>query len=160
MPSCGPALLLLRSVHWPTIRRPTMRLITLHADLVYPHPAVRQAVSEGKSTIDEVARLIFAEARKKIDSDLLAMEATKPMSRAFFAGCCLLCPDGTCTRLQGLPCKYPDRMRLSLEAIGFDLMRTANDLLDTQVLWSKQGALCAYFTLLSGLVWRPIEEHK
>lgn len=52
---------------------------------------------------------------------LLAIERKHPGSRAFFAGTCFACPEGTCTRHKGIPCRHPDRVRPSLEAFGFDI---------------------------------------
>lgn len=90
------------------------------------------------------------EARRELDARLLALEEAWPDSRAFFAGTCFDCPEGTCTRLSDLPCVRPGKIRPSLEALGFDLGRTASELLGIELRWSVDGRLPEYFTLISG----------
>lgn len=82
--------------------------------------------------------------------DCLPMEEAWPDSRAFFAGTCFDCPEGTCTRPSDLPCVRPGKIRPSLEALGFDLGRTASELLGIELRWSVDGRLPEYFTLISG----------
>ena len=50
--------------------------------------------------------------RKRTDELLLEMEKTYK-GRAFFPGSCLLCP--TCTRTEGKPCLYPERVHHRVE---------------------------------------------
>lgn len=50
------------------------------------------------------------------------------------------------------PCRYPDRIRPSLESLGFDIGKTASELLGIELKWSEPGSsgLPEYFTLVSG----------
>ena len=96
-------------------------------------------------------RQMLAEVRRFIDPQLLGTETRYPGSKAFFAGTCFQCPEGTCTRVQHMPCVHPDKVRPSLEAFGFDIGKTAGELLHIELKWSKDGTLPEYFTLVSGL---------
>lgn len=100
----------------------------------------------------EAGREMLAEVRKIIDPKLLELEKQYPDSKAFFAGTCFQCTEGECTRKKGKPCIHPGRVRPSLEAFGFDIGKTASDLLHIDLKWSKDGSLPEYFTLVSGFL--------
>ena len=74
-----------------------------------------------------------------------------PAARAFFAGTCLLCPPEHCTRRENLPCRHPESIRPSLEALGFDVARTTSGLFGIDLQWGRPDAPPACLTLLSAL---------
>lgn len=92
---------------------------------------------------------IIREQRKKDDSFLLKKEREES-GRAFFAGTCLLCPEGQCAKAHGKPCLFPDKVRPSLEACGFDVVATASALFGIEMKWGQEGRLPEYITLISG----------
>ena len=81
---------------------------------------------------------------------LMALEAATPGSRVF-TGRCRLCRPAQCTRTEGKPCRHPDQMRHSLEALGFDLEKTSRELLGITLQWAAQGQLPPYLTLLTAI---------
>ncbi|MDR1182151.1 MAG: DUF2284 domain-containing protein [Bacteroidales bacterium] len=95
---------------------------------------------------------IIEEVRFALDEKLLNMEKKYPGSKAFFAGSCHLCALGKCARIKGEPCVFPDRIRPSLESFGFDMSKTATELLNIEMKWSRNGVLPPYFILVSGLL--------
>lgn len=115
---------------------------------IIPDSKIRQ-----ECTNEEISKKkgfeIIVDARKHLDKQLLTLESTYPGSRAFFAGFCILCTQ-KCTRLAGEPCRYPDKIRHSLESFGFDIGKTASELLHIDLKWSNDGRLSEYFTLVSG----------
>lgn len=110
------------------------------------------AASLSAGTDDSVSfgREIIRRARRPLDDFLLSLEKKYAAGRAFFAGTCLLCPPGECSRRERRPCLHPERVRPSLEAFGLDLERTAAEYLGIRMQWSYDGELPAYFTLVSG----------
>ncbi|MDR2423537.1 MAG: DUF2284 domain-containing protein [Prevotellaceae bacterium] len=94
---------------------------------------------------------IIEEIRRDLDKKLLSLEHAFPGSRAFFAGTCHICPKDECNRIKGKPCVFPERIRPSLESFGFDMAKTAAELLNIEMKWSLNGILPEYFTLVSGL---------
>jgi len=94
---------------------------------------------------------IMAMVRKELDKQLLELEEIYPDSKAFFAGNCHICEKEYCTRITGTPCRYPDKIRHSLESFGFDIGKTAGELLNIELRWSEDGMLPEYLTLVSGL---------
>jgi predicted metal-binding protein len=99
---------------------------------------------------------IIADVRRDLDIRLLRMEQEYIGSRAFSAGTCFRCPLGQCTRMAGKPCLFPGEIRYPLESFGFDIGKTASELLHIELQWSKNGVLPEYFTLVSCL-FTPIE---
>jgi len=98
----------------------------------------------------EIAQQLITDVRKLLDNTLLLLEQQYPNSRALFAGTCHLCPIGMCARIIGEPCIHPDKIRPSLEAFGFDIGKTASELLGVELKWSTNGELPEYFVLVSG----------
>lgn len=97
-----------------------------------------------------LARDILFRERVKLDASLLALEERYPSGKAFFAGVCHACKDKKCSRSSGEPCLHPELTRPSLESLGFDIGRTASDLLGIELKWSSDGTLPEYLTLVSG----------
>ena len=93
---------------------------------------------------------IIGTVRKQLDDMLLNLEKQHPESKAFFAGTCHICPTGKCTKIAGNPCISPERIRPSLEALGFDVSRISAEILNIEMKWSRDGILPEYFTLVSG----------
>lgn len=58
--------------------------------------------------------------------------------------------DTPCTKPQGLPCRHPELVRPSLEAWGFDISKTTEELMHVPILWSTDGLTPDYFTLVCG----------
>ena len=116
--------------------------------------ATKIVPAEGTILTPETADRIIRRERERLDRMLLKMEreAAVPAhtARAFFAGTCLLCPPEHCTRREGRPCRHPESIRPSLEALGFDIARTAADIFYTPLQWGRNGQPSEYLTLISG----------
>lgn len=101
----------------------------------------------------EQATAVGREAMQEVWNELLPrlyeMERQSPGSRVFTFRCAL-CPEG-CTRPQGKPCRHPDKIRHSLESVGFDVSAPARDLLGIDLEWSSDGSLVKHITLVTAL---------
>lgn len=103
---------------------------------------------EGRPLSD--AGALIRPERVRLERRLLDMEE-RFGGRAFaYVGSCLYCPEGSCTRPDGKPCRHPELVRPSLEAYGFDIGRTASELLGIELKWGAEGRLPAYLTLVCG----------
>ena len=104
------------------------------------------------STAQESAR-VGREAMSQVWQSLLPrlyeMERETTGSRVFTFRC-VLCPEG-CTRPQGMPCRHPERLRHSLESVGFDIEAMTRDLLGIELEWSTNGSLAKHITLVTAL---------
>lgn len=114
--------------------------------------ATKITPSEGVTLTPETAERILNRERQRLDRMLLGMEGN---ARAFFAGTCILCPPEKCTRREGLPCRHPESIRPSLEALGFDIARTASELFGIPLQWGSPGTFPAYLTLISAIARTP-----
>ena len=104
----------------------------------------------GERQCNEASYQVIGEVRRELDDKLLALERQYPDSLAFFAGTCLLCGRGKCTRIDGKPCLHPAFIRPSLEAFGFDISKTTSQLLNTDLKWGSRERLPEYFVLVGG----------
>ena len=97
------------------------------------------------------AGIFIRPERMRIEERLRCMEQAT-VGRAFaFAGTCLYCPEGTCARKYGKPCRHPELVRPSLEAVGFDIGKTTKELFGIPLKWSTDGRIPEYLTLVCGL---------
>lgn len=70
-------------------------------------------------------------------------------------GACRLCKP--CRRKIGEPCKYPDKMRFSLESVGVDCDKLTRELFNIPLLWYKDRKAPEYTAVMCAL---PIKEIK
>ena len=95
---------------------------------------------------------IFATVKQELIKELLALEKDNPGSTSLNAGSCKVCSEGNCSRKNGEPCRFPARIRYSIESIGGDVCKTAEQLLDTPLLWKKDGKLPEYYMTVGALL--------
>ena len=123
--------------------------VTVFATTITFDEATRHACS----TPDEASRVgreAMQEAWQSLLPRLSEMERQSPGSRCFTFRCSL-CPEG-CTRPEGYLCRHPDRLRQSLEAVGFDIGAMMRDLFGIELEWSSDGSLPEHITLVTALM--------
>ena len=96
------------------------------------------------------SRTLILPERKRLERSLLALEKEYGGRSFAYVGSCLHCPEKSCTRPEGKPCRHPELVRPSLEAYGFDIGRTASELFDIELKWSADGMMPEYLTLVCG----------
>ncbi len=87
--------------------------------------------------------------RRRLEPQILAEEQQIGGRATLFTGVCFHCKE--CARPAGQPCRHPQWVRPSLEALGFDLNATAQRLLHTEILWGKEGKMPPYLLLIGGI---------
>ena len=95
---------------------------------------------------------ILLEVKGEMSRELYEMEEQFPGSVALSAGSCNLCRDMGCGRKSGLPCRYPEKMRYSIESIGGNVGLTVSKLMGIELEWIEEGKLPSYFVLVGGLL--------
>ena len=103
-----------------------------------------QSTATGREAIQEVWKTLLPR--------LYEMERNTPGSRCFTFRC-MLCPEG-CTRPEGKPCRHPEKMRHSLESVGFDIEAMTREMLTIELEWSTDGSLPKHMTLVTALFTR------
>lgn len=115
------------------------RTVTFHAVRIEPLT---------KELPVSAARDVMRPHRVEFERRLLDIERSEGGRVFTFAGECLYCPAGACTRPYGKPCRHPECVRPSLEACGFDVGRTSRDFLGLDLLWGADGCLPEYLMLV------------
>lgn len=116
------------------------------------------SLSNGGIDNKHLIQSIIAEVRGKLDIELLELEKTLENSYASYAGTCYWCPKESCTRIDNKPCRFPDKIRPSLESFGFDIGKTTTQLLGVELKWSKNGELPEYLVLVSAMLSNASED--
>lgn len=96
---------------------------------------------------------IIRPERQQIEKMLRQQEQERCGKAFAYAGTCLYCPEGTCTRAQGISCRHPELVRPSLEAVGFDIGKTTSELFGIELKWTKDNTIPEYLVLVSGLFY-------
>ena len=100
-----------------------------------------------------VANTLMLPVIRELNEELLALEKSLGGMAFGFAGSCPYCGEISCARIDGEPCRHPDKVRPSLEAFGFDMSKTASDLLRLEIKWSHDGRIPEYLTLVCGVFY-------
>ncbi len=102
----------------------------------------------GEDACMEYTKETLTPVSNQLREILLKLENIYPNTLSLSSGGCNICPD--CNRIEGKPCRYPDKMRISPEALGFDMMGILKEYFNIDLQWSK-GSLPKYYTLIVGL---------
>ena len=116
--------------------------VSLYLTKIYPQ-------AEGLSIND--SQKVMRSDRERMERELREIERQSGGLAFAFAGTCLYCPEGTCSRKQGSPCRHPELVRPALEAVGFDMSKTAEELFHVPIQWSTDGSMPEYLTLICGV---------
>ena len=90
----------------------------------------------------------------EINEELLELEKSLGGYAFGFVGTCPYCGGAPCARISGKPCRHPEKVRPSLEAFGFDMSKTAKDLLGLEIKWSQGELIPEYLTLVCGVFYQ------
>ena len=113
-----------------------------------------------KEEQEEITKNSIWEVKAQLAEELYEREKAVPGSISLSAGSCTLCKgagvhsEGFCSRLKGEPCRYPDKMRYSIESLGGNVGTTLSELMEIELEWIQEGRMPSYFVLVSGLL-RP-----
>lgn len=102
---------------------------------------------DGQALIDALER-----EKQDFHRELMALESATPGSLALSCGSCDICE--TCARKSGRPCVHPEQMRCSIESLGGDVCKTAQDFFHRPILWVQDGTAPDYLMLVGALLER------
>ena len=99
------------------------------------------------------AELLEAHEREKMEMRLWLTEQEKQgeESLALWAGTCDLCV--SCAKAEGKSCRFPEKMRHSIEALGGDVGKTAADFFNHPIQWMTADQVPDYMTLMGGILY-------
>lgn len=113
-----------------------------------------------KSLPLEAANELMKPIISELNAELLETERQLGGLCFGFVGTCPYCEGAPCARINGEPCRHPDKVRPSLEAIGFDVSMTAKELLGLDMKWSKGNLIPEYLTLVCGIFYQKNTSSK
>lgn len=137
---------------FPNVKKifaPFSRVHIIGMKVVYKNETRAAATTPEKT--DRLRAATYGKAKRIFLESLLEVEKSVPGSWVLAAGRCELCE--RCGRIDGLPCRMPERMRYSITGFDFDLVRIAHDLLKEELLWSPEG-LPEYNVAIAALLER------
>lgn len=123
----------------------TVMLVTIELEHTLPSGVI--------DSNDVIAALtdIITDVRREPEARLLQAEKQVGGTAALFTGMCPHCAGQPCSRIEGKPCRHPDIMRPSLEALGYDLEAMSRELFDEPLQWFKDGVPPSRLNLLGGI---------
>ncbi len=96
---------------------------------------------------------LMEQVKNQLTEVLFAEEEKHPGSKSLSAGSCHICGRDNCSKTSGQPCRFPDKMRYSLESLGGNVGLTASRLLGIELQWIEEGKVPDYFVLVGGLLY-------
>ena len=108
------------------------------------------ACATSPESLRSIAWGALKKEKARLFEALLHCESLVPNSVQLGSGGCHLCE--VCARIDGAPCRHPEKLRYSLDAFGFDLTKIAQELLGIRLLWSNGRELPEYYTLVHALL--------
>lgn len=93
---------------------------------------------------------VLLQVKERVTEELFEMEKQIPGSVSLSAGDCEICE--TCSRVDGQPCRFPERMRYSIESLGGNVGKTISRLCGIEIEWIEEGRLPEHFVLCGGLL--------
>lgn len=100
----------------------------------------------------ELFEMILLPEKEKLNQRLLKMEKEYPGSISLSGGSCQRCEKENCTRRENKSCRFPEKMRYSIESLGGNVGLTVTKYLYEDLLWVEEGKLPEYFILVGGLL--------
>lgn len=124
-------------------------LFLLASQIIFPEELLTRTytLEERNAVMD----LVLPLEKQKLSEELFKKEKQHPGSISLSAGCCETCKNG-CTRPDGIPCRYPQDMRYSIESLGGNVGLTIEKLMGIHLEWMEEGRLPHHFVLVSGLL--------
>lgn len=101
----------------------------------------------------EILQGSMMKVKEELSQELYRKEEELPGSMSLSAGSCIICKN-QCTRMEGMPCRFPEKMRHSIESLGGNVGLTCSRLMKIELMWMEEGKLPPYFVLVCGLL-RP-----
>ena len=107
-------------------------------------------LSFGEDRTQEEMNAALWEVKRIVADELYELEEQYPGSVSLSAGDCQVCKE--CTRPEGLPCRFPERARHSIESIGGNVGKTTSKLCGIEIKCIEDGRLPDHYVLVGGLL--------
>lgn len=102
--------------------------------------------------MNQLLEHILTKEKQLLAEQLYDLERNNPGSISLSAGSCQFCGKNNCAKKANEPCRYPDKMRYSIESLGGNVGKTISNLFHIELEWMEEGKLPIHFVLVSGLL--------
>lgn len=102
--------------------------------------------------MNQLLEHVLSKEKQILAEQLFALETDNPGSISLSAGNCQYCGKDNCSKKENQPCRYPDKMRYSIESLGGNVGKTISNLFHIELEWMEEGKLPSHFVLVSGLL--------
>ena len=126
----------------------TARIMQYHRVRILGVKVTPQGERQPLSAANDLIEPVVLEMNRQ----LLQLEQEMSGMACGFVGKCPYCSE-PCSRLDGKSCRHPDKMRPSLEALGFDVTKTASQLLGIEMQWGIDGMMPDYLVLICAVFY-------
>ena len=123
---------------------PQYDALTLYAVQVFPESSAAKAAALADP------EMFLRPYRTAFDALLEEKERETPGSLRLNAGRCLVC--ARCARRDEKPCRFPEKLRYSLESLGANVGALTADKLGAPLRWGTKDAPSEYFVLVGALL--------
>ena len=130
---------------WRKYRRLELTAIQIIFDEAYAGKAF------SPEQMQQIIKQSIGKAKQDLSEELFQKEQQIPGSVSLSAGSCSLC-NGRCSREENRPCRFPDKMRYSIESLGGNVGLTISRLMGIELEWIQEGKLPHFFVLVCGLL--------
>lgn len=141
--SCPPYAFDVKEKYWNKYKYLHLFALTIYLD---------ESIVKEDMTSDEIDELILGIRHQNYtvaSKWILNIEKNNPGSMALDGGHCAKCK--RCTRPKNKPCRFEQDIRPAIDAIGGNLVRTADEILGKKILWIENGKVPEYFLFILGL---------
>lgn len=97
---------------------------------------VSKLKSSNKSNLD-ISISVYNDLRKITDEKILLLENKFKNTKSLLGGKCSYCEK--CTRIENIPCAHPEKLRYSLESLGFDVTAITENILNEKIIFTKDA---------------------
>ena len=106
---------------------------------------------ESTAALETAMRRVVQCTRIPYEKKMLMDEKATNGRAALFTGMCPHCGERECARTSGRPCVHPAIVRPSLEALGFDLGKTAEEIFGIKLEWGADKKAPTYLCLIGAV---------
>lgn len=100
----------------------------------------------------EIIEALLTGYKQQFDEYIYQEEKKTAGGMSLGGGTCMKCGPQSCSRVEGKPCRQPDKMRYSIEALGGDVGKTVTKYLHQELQWIEDGKLPEHFMLVGGVL--------
>jgi predicted metal-binding protein len=111
-----------------------------------------RAVAYPQEELGVICKQLMQREQDALLEKMMELEKLHRGSMALAAGSCSACAPLDCARISGQRCRFPEKIRYSIESLGGNVGLTCRKLMGLNLEWMEEGKVPSYFVLCAGLL--------